>query len=67
MAYFCLTQWNVRRRQNTCGPARYRIAKKLLLDTMGTITTKHGDCQSARKASAAQSVDSTRDAFIRLR
>ena len=51
MAYFCLTVLEVQADGRSHAAAEYRIDQKVL-STIGTLTSKHGDRFSARKASA---------------
>jgi hypothetical protein len=64
MAYFCLTVLEGKGRHK-----RQRAADKYnidiaVLDTIGTLTTKHGDDLNARKASAAQPLTAAQQTWL---
>lgn len=66
MAYFCVTVLEQNaggRARRSRAAARYRIDKKVL-DTMGTLTSKHGDHLSARKASASRPLTGSESAWL---
>jgi hypothetical protein len=66
MAYFCVTVLEQNaggRSRRSRASARYRIDKKVL-DTMGTLTSKHGDHLSARKASATHPLTGSESAWL---
>jgi hypothetical protein len=63
MAYFCLTVLEVNAGGRSCAAAKYRIDKKVL-DTMGRLTSKHGDHLSARKASATRPLMGSESAWV---
>lgn len=64
MAYYCLTVLEkVHAGGRSRAAARYRIDKKVL-DTMGRLTSEHGDYMSARKASATRPLTGSESAWV---